>query len=254
MQGCSNCGKTLCKYGIAVSYKINVNAFNSAGSYQIQEDILLCLDDYNDTIKKKFKAINPNGQFELIEWIDQYERKGWYPIANQLNTEDIDSIIKHTVKINNKSNHLKCSVCNQIVKNQIWVCMEESCIHDLFTGDISTLLENPGFKPFNTVVVCNEHIGDSKQLAFATTPKDNHRVMCFIYEKSRKGWIPKNIYRQFPHVLEKKIITRRELIAQFNNDQLNHEALNDMREKPVRQDSYQNDTQELFRRVRFCRI
>lgn len=68
---------------------------------------MLCLDDYNDIIKNKFQILNKSGQFQLVEWIDQYERKGWYPIANQLNKEDIDNIIKHTVKINNKSSNLK---------------------------------------------------------------------------------------------------------------------------------------------------
>jgi len=74
------------------------------------EDILLCLDDYNDVIKQKFNTINKEGSFELVEWIDQYNRKGWYPIAKQLNKDDIDSIIRHTVKINNKSPNLKCSI------------------------------------------------------------------------------------------------------------------------------------------------
>ena len=121
MQGCSNCGKTLCKYGIAVSYKINFEVYKNKCLYTKTEHILLCLDDYNEILKQKFKIVDKFGTFELVEWIDQYNRKGWFPIAKQLNKEDIDNIITHTVRINNKISPLKCSICLQTVKDQIWV-------------------------------------------------------------------------------------------------------------------------------------
>jgi hypothetical protein len=174
-------------------------------------------------------SISPLGHYELVEWIDQYNRKGWYPIATQLNKSDIDNIIRHTVKINSKSKILKCHVCGHPVQNQAWICMESTCINNQFTKDLKSLIDNDDLQPFNTIIICNEHIGEGKQLVFSSKKEENHRIMLFVYEKARKGWIPKNIYRQFPHILEKKIITRRELIAQYQNDQFNPEMLDDLK-------------------------
>lgn len=249
MQGCSNWGKSLWKYGIAVSYKINVEVFDRNTLYTKQESILLCLDDFNDVIKQKLSVLDNNGVFELVEWIDQYERKGWYPIASSLNKNDIDNIIKHTVKINYLGNFLKCTVCQGPVRNQAWVCMENSC----WWGE--SPIEDD--EVLNTVIIWNNHIGVNKQLALSFSPDENHRIMCFNYEKSRKGWIPKNIYRNFPHNVERKIIVRRDLIAKINSDQMNIE-LNEAQKSKNKMTSSQaydeNDTQELFRRARFCNL
>jgi len=232
MQGCTNCGKTLWKYGIAVTYKVVVDGFDTNGLYQVTEDILLCLDDYDDIIKGKLKIINPKGHFELVEWIDQYERKGWYLIANQLQEIDIDSIIKHTVKINSKTKKIKCNVWGKTVNDKIWVCMEKSCINDEFTNDLKSLLDNKNFNPFNTIIICNDHIGEGKQQSEWNNQEENHRVLWFVYEKSRKGWIPKNTYSQWPHIQERNIAMRRQLISQFDNDQLNLEALEKLKKEP----------------------
>ena len=192
MQGWSNCGKSLWKYGIAVSYKINVESFDRNTLFTKQESILLCLDDFNDVIKQKLSVLDNNGVFELVEWIDQYEWKGWYQIASSLNKNDIDNIIKHTVKINYLGNFLKWNICKGPVKNQAWVWMEDS-----WTWNQQS--ENDNYHDedvMNTVIIWNNHIGANKQLAVNLSQKDNHWAMCFNYEKARKGWIPKNIYRE----------------------------------------------------------
>ena len=247
MQGWSNCGKSLWKYGIAVSYKINLEVFSKNALYTKQENILLCLDDFNDIIKEKLSILDNKGVFELVEWIDQYERKGWYPIASSLNKSDIDNIIKHTVKINYLGNFLKCTVCKGPVKNQAWVWMENSCCWNQSLED-----KNNDDEVLNTVIIWNNHIGVNKQQALNFSSEENHRIMCFNYEKSRKGWIPKNIYRHFPHNVERKIIVRKELIAKINSDQMNME-LNEAHKFKYKMTSSQaydeNDTQELFKRV-----
>jgi hypothetical protein len=136
--------------------------------------------------------------------------------------------------------------------------MEPKCIHDTFTNDLSNLLENQDLKPFNTVVVCSKHIGEGKQLSNDYPKEEEHRMMSFNYEKSRKGWIPKNIYKQFPHNLERKFVARRELIARLNNSQLNNDNLGHLNKddqvKASKQLYDSNDTQELFRRVSYPSI
>ena len=77
--------------------------------------------------------------------------------------------------------------------------------------------------------------------------------MCYNYEKSRKGWIPKNIYRNFPHNVERKIVVRKELIAKINSDQMNIELneIQNLKNKMTSSQAYdENDTQELFKRVK----
>lgn len=104
-----------------MSYKIDTEVYRNKSLHKQTENILLCLDDYSEILKQKLKIVDKFGYFELVEWIDQYQRKGWYPIAKQLNKGDIDNIITHTVKLNNKTPPFKCSVCQQPVKDQIWI-------------------------------------------------------------------------------------------------------------------------------------
>ena len=232
MQGCSNWGKPLWKYGIAVSYRIDVEWFDHQSLYQTQDKILLCLDDYNDTVCKKLTTLYENGRFELVEWIDQYERKDWFPIANHLNKEDIEIIISHTVEINQKATSIKCSICNFPLQSQLWVCMDKSW----YTNS------------FHAIIVCSEHVENSSLKATNFRPSDNHRMMSFVYEKSRRGWIPKNIYRNCPHRIEKNIYTRDQLMNKMNIlDQNPDELYNDNQVQLSKYDS--NDTQELFRKV-----
>ena len=122
--------------------------------------------------------------------------------------------------------------------------MEDSCIRNNFIKDLSSVLENYDLKPFNTVIVCNNHIGEGKLLSQNNEESDFHRVMLFVYEKSRKGWIPKNIYRQFPHIIESQIFNRMQAIEMMNNQ---HNMNEDNLQESHRYS--QNDTQELFRRV-----
>ena len=234
MQGCSNWGKPLWKYGIAVSYKIDVDWFDHQSLYKAQDKILLCLDDYNDSVCKKLITLNQNGRFELVEWIDQYERKDWYPIANHLNKEDIEIIISHTVEINQKATSIRCSICNSLLKSQLWVCMDK----EWYVNN------------FHAVIVWDKHTENSNVKATNFKPSENHRMMSFVYEKSRKGWIPKNIYQNWPHKIEKKIFTRDELMNKMNIMNHNLDELRD--DNQVQLSKYDsNDTQELFRKVRF---
>lgn len=231
MQGWSNCAKPLWKYGIAVSYKIEVDTYNHKSLYKSSDKILICLDDYNDTICKKLTTINQKGRFELVEWIDQYERKDWYPIANNLEQEDIDIIINHTVEINSKFSHLACIICNFPLTHQLWVCMDKDWCYN----------------NFHTVMVCNGHIGDDKLIAKTYSAKDNHRMMLYVFERNRKGWMPKNIYRNCPHEIEKKVYARNELINNLNQNNIG--GGNDADKKTTSNMYDANDTQELFRRV-----
>lgn len=121
--------------------------------YKKQEDILLCLDDYNEILKKKFEIIDKTGSLELVKWIDQYNRKGWFPIATQLDKDDIDNIIRHTVKINNMNGPFRCSVCKNLARNQIWVCMEDKCINNQYSTDLSLLYQSHDLKPFHTIII-----------------------------------------------------------------------------------------------------
>mmetsp|Transcript_30578 Transcript_30578/g.27079 ORF Transcript_30578/g.27079 Transcript_30578/m.27079 type:complete len:122 (-) Transcript_30578:83-448(-) len=70
--------------------------------------------------------------------------------------------------------------------------------------------------------------------------------MQFVYEKSRKGWIPKNMYRQFPHIREGQIFSKMEAMERINDEQNNIENPNINQENSQKYDA--NDTQELFRR------
>ena len=97
--------------------------------------------------------------------------------------------------------------------------MEEKCIHNPLSTDLSIIYESVNFESFNTVVICNSHIGEGRQNAENITEEDIHRIICFVYEKSRKGWIPKNIYHQFPHVKERDFMMKVEAIENYNDEQ-----------------------------------
>ena len=78
------------------------------------------MDDFNENVCRKLECIYPDGSYSIVEWINQYQRQGWFTVINNVSKQHLNSIITQT-KYLNQNEQIKCSICDLSGFDKIWV-------------------------------------------------------------------------------------------------------------------------------------
>ena len=91
----------LTKNGLAVSFNVEIEWLRR-NRRKINSDFLLCLDDFNNFNWSKLESVYSNGSFSLVEWINQYDRRGWHEIITNISKNDLKYIISYIIIVSKK--------------------------------------------------------------------------------------------------------------------------------------------------------
>ena len=162
----------LTKNGLAVSFNVEIEWLRR-NRRKINSDFLLCLDDFNNFNWSKLESVYSNGSFSLVEWINQYDRRGWHEIITNISKNDLKYIISY-INIMNQEDKMECNICASPINDKVWIWMEPCWNKN--TDDESVLS-----RPENLwVLICENHIG-ANQLSQNTSM--SHKIV-WMY----KGW------------------------------------------------------------------
>ena len=171
-----------------------------------EERFLYCVRHFGAELASQMKVVFKRGRFEVLEWQDTLNHRGWSSIASHLNEDELEVLARH-LRVLGKAGPLACAICGQDLaagdeflerESQLWACMNRSC------ADTHGLSH-----------ICEYHLAGGGAQGVAR--EDKHMIMCFKREGGR--WSPKNIFRQCAHLIEAKAYTN-SMLEQFLNFQM----------------------------------
>ena len=147
-----------------------------------EERFLYCVRHFGAELASQMKVVFKRGRFEVLEWQDTLNHRGWSSIASHLNEDELEVLARH-LRVLGKAGPLACAICGQDLaagdeflerESQLWACMNRSC------ADTHGLSH-----------ICEYHLAGGGAQGVAR--EDKHMIMCFKREGGR--WRPKNIFR-----------------------------------------------------------
>ena len=173
---CLLCEESLTKKGLAISFNVEIQVF-SKETKKIENDFLICLEDFNEFMCVKLESVYPNGKYSLVEWVLQYNRKDWHEVLSNFNKNDLMNIISHIQNLNSEKLY-SWNIWEIPIQNKIWVCMDEFCLN----------LNMEGKKQFskvsqcvNTLLIWEKHIGANQMCQ--NTANNGHKIIWFVKGK-----------------------------------------------------------------------
>lgn len=169
---CLICDGKLTKYGLAVSFNVEMECL-SRNKRKINSDFLLWLDDFNNFNCSKLESVYPNGSYSLVEWINQYDRRGWHEIITNITKTDLKYIISY-INIMNQEEKMYCNIWSAPISDRVWIWMDQNCNKNI---DEESVLSRPDNL---WVLIWENHIGANQLSPNASA---GHKVVCMYKGK-----------------------------------------------------------------------
>ena len=118
-------GCKLSKIGLWISFNVVIECLGK-NVKSINSDFLLCLDDFIDENCSKLESVYPWGSYSLVEWITQYDRRGWHEVISNISKKELRQIISY-MNLMNKGAKMEWTICSAPVNEKIWIWMEQNC-------------------------------------------------------------------------------------------------------------------------------